>query len=110
MARPPYTEWAWRGLGARIGGPAVIAVPGNRFVAALRLYDGGERTSLAWLDVSEARLVEALWLPSGGDTSYAGLVWHDDRLWVSYYSSHEGRSCIYLAIVRVYPCNDQPRR
>jgi len=25
------------------------------------------------------------------------MVWHDDLLWMSYYSSHEGRSSIYLA-------------
>ncbi|MEK8105428.1 hypothetical protein NKG94_10170 [Micromonospora sp. M12] len=35
-------------------------------------------------------LTELVALPSGGDTSYPGLVWHDDLLWVSYYSSHEG--------------------
>jgi hypothetical protein len=40
-------------------------------------------------------------LPSGGDTSYAGLVWHDGVLWVSYYSSHEGKSAVYLAKVNV---------
>ena len=43
----------------------------------------------------------ALTLPSGGDTSYPGLVWHDGLLWVSYYSSHEGKSAIYLAKVKV---------
>ncbi|MET8233218.1 hypothetical protein ABZS77_21380 [Micromonospora sp. NPDC005298] len=38
-------------------------------------------------------------LPSGGDTSYPGLVWHNDLLWVSYYSSHEERTCVYVAEV-----------
>jgi hypothetical protein len=38
---------------------------------------------------------------SGGDTSYPGLVWHDGELWVSYYSSHEGKAAIYLARVQV---------
>ena len=38
--------------------------------------------------------------PSGGDTSYAGLVWHDGLLWISYYASHEGKTSIYLAQVR----------
>jgi len=45
-------------------------------------------------------LTETLKLPSAGDTSYAGLVWHDDLLWISYYSSHEERTSIYLARVR----------
>ena len=38
---------------------------------------------------------------SGGDTSYPGLVWHDDRLWMSYYSSHEGKTSIYLAQIKM---------
>ena len=29
-----------------------------------------------------------------------GMVWHDDLLWMSYYSSHEGRTSIYLAKIR----------
>ena len=41
-----------------------------------------------------------LTFPSGGDTSYPGLVWHDGRLWMSYYSSHEGKSAIYLAQIQ----------
>jgi hypothetical protein len=35
----------------------------------------------------------------GGDCSYPGMVWHDGLLWISYYSSHEHRACIYLARV-----------
>ena len=39
-------------------------------------------------------------LPSGGDTSYPGMVWHQGLLWISYYSSHEGKTNIYLAKIR----------
>jgi len=42
-----------------------------------------------------------LTLPSGGDTSYAGMVWHEGLLWVTYYSSHEEKTCIYLAKVKL---------
>jgi hypothetical protein len=42
-----------------------------------------------------------LTLPSGGDTSYPGLVFYDDLLWVSYYSSHEGKASIYLAKIKL---------
>jgi hypothetical protein len=66
-----------------------------------RLYDGGTRTSLSWLDPQNAKLTEALKLPSGGDTSYAGMVLHERQLWISYYSSHEGKSSIYLAKVKL---------
>ncbi len=107
---PPYKKWEWKDLETQIGGPDMIRLPSavaaraglddGRLVAVARLYDGPRRTSLCWLDPNQGTLTEALKLPSGGDTSYAGLVWHDDLLWISYYSSHEARSSIYLARVK----------
>ena len=69
-------------------------------MAAVRRLDGVVRTSLHWLDPEKATLIEFMKLPSGKDTSYAGLVWHENMLWVSYYSSHEGKTSIYLAKVK----------
>jgi len=102
-ARAPYTEWTWRDVGLRIGGPHMIALPDERLVAAVRLYDNPVRTSLCNVDPQSGRLHEMLALPSGGDTSYPGLVWRDGLLWVSYYSSHEGKTSIYLAQVKIPP-------
>ena len=99
-ARPPYEEWEWKDLNVRIGGPKMIRV-NDRFLATVRLYDGGTRTSLCWIDPGKGKLTEALKLPSGGDTSYAGMVVHEGVLWVSYYSSHEGKSAIYLAKLKL---------
>jgi len=101
VSRPPYLQWAWKDLGMRIGGPQLIRLPDGRLIAGGRLYEGGARMSLMWLDVSEGRLTEALKLPSGGDCSYPGMVWHKSLLWISYYSSHEGKASIYLAKVRL---------
>jgi len=105
-AKPPYTDWSWRELDRKIGGPHFLRLPDGRLVAAVRLYDGGARTSLCWLDADRATLTEFLKLPSGGDTSYAGLVWHEGVLWVSYYSSHEEKTAIYLARVKLPPGSD----
>jgi hypothetical protein len=106
-SQPPYEQWTWTDLGQPLGGPHMIPLPDGRFVAAGRLYDGHERTSLLWLDPAAGTLTEFLELPSGGDTSYPGLVLHEGLLWVSYYASHEGKSSIYLAKVRL-PSADQP--
>lgn len=98
-SRPPYKEWEWKSPGKAIGGPNMIPLPDGRIVAGVRLYVP-TRTSLAWLDPVAGTLEEFLVLPSGGDNSYPGLVWHDDMLWVSYYSGHEGKTSIYLARVK----------
>lgn len=100
-SKPPYKEWTWRDLNYRIGGPNMIELPDGRILAATRLYAPRTRTSLSWLDPDEGKMTEVLTLPSGGDTSYAGLALHEGLLWVSYYSSHEGKTSIYLAKVRI---------
>jgi len=100
-AKQPYTDWSWRDMNLRIGGPNMIQLADGRILAVTRLYDGGTRTSLSWLDPEKATLTEVLKLPSGGDTSYAGMVMHEGLLWISYYSSHEGKTSIYLAKVRI---------
>lgn len=98
MAQAPYTEWEWKDLRVPIGGPQMIQLPDGRFVGAVRLlHDKKLRTSLCWIDPHEGNLTEFLSLPSGGDTSYPGLAIYQDELWISYYSSHEGKTSIYLA-------------
>ena len=100
-ARAPYTDWEWHELGVEVGGPKMISFDTERFLAAVRLYDGRTRTSLCWVDREAGTLTETLALPSGGDTSYAGMVWHEGSLRVSYYASHEQTTAIYLARVKV---------
>ena len=49
-------------------------------------------------DVQTARFSQRLVLPSGGDTSYCGMIVEGDELWVSYYSGHASHwPSIYLA-------------
>jgi hypothetical protein len=105
VALAPYTNWVWKDLGLKLGGPNLLRLPDGRIVAAGRLSDGKARTSLLWLDAQTGRATEFLKLPSGGDNSYPGLVWRDGLLWVSYYSSHEGKASIYLARVKLSNAN-----
>lgn len=100
-ARPPYKEWDWKDLGIRVGGPHLLFLPDGHLVAAVRRYGKKNWTSLNWLDPIAGELREFLALPSGGDTSYAGLYWHENILWVSYYSSHEQRTSVYLAKLKL---------
>lgn len=101
FSQPPYTQWQWKDLGVRVGGPKMILTDSGQLLAAVRLYDDRARTSLCWIDPANVTITEAIELPSGGDTSYAGMVLSENDLWVSYYSSHEEKTSIYLAKIRV---------
>jgi hypothetical protein len=104
VSSPDYTEWQWHDLGEAFnsfGGPNFIQVPGDHWIAAGRMFDGGVHTSLTYLNVDAGKMSKLIRLPGGGDTSYPGLVWHDKVLYVSYYSSHEGKTGIYLAKVKL---------
>ena len=101
-ARPPYTNWSWDDLGQQLGGPALLRLPDGRLLAAGRIHpEGGSRTALLWLDPAQKQFRQILVLPSKSDTSYPGLVFENGELLVSYYSSHEGKTSIYFARVRL---------
>lgn len=94
-AAPPYRDWSWQPIGRFIGGPNFIILPDGRLLASGRdLTSAGPRTVLGPLIDGAWRIEKTL--PSGGDNSYPGMVWHEGKLWLSYYSSHEGKSAIYL--------------
>jgi len=106
-APPPYTQWTWQASNHRLGGPNFIRLPSGVWLAGTRDYanlkqgtKAGAKTMLAELE-KDGRLERLATFPSGGDNSYPGLVWHDGLLWMSYYSSHEGKTSIYLAKIRI---------
>jgi len=98
-SKAPYKEWTYHPVGQRVGGPNFVVLPDGRLIASLRKYKPTAQTILATLDADTGKLSELLTLPSGGDTSYAGMVVDGDKLWVSYYSSHEKKTMIYLTSV-----------
>ena len=102
-SKPPYTSWKRTELDRYIGGP-LLARWGDRYVVGGRKRMGGRgsKTSMCWL--LDGKLHEFAELPSGGDTSYPGLVEISPRRAImSWYSSHErdarGRTitAIYMA-------------
>lgn len=104
-ARPPYTTWTWQASNYRFGGQNALRLPSGSWLVGTRDYSavkpgvaGGARTMLARLE-PDGKLESLVTFPSDGDNSYPAMVLHEGRLWFSYYSSHEGKTSIYLAKV-----------
>jgi hypothetical protein len=96
-SRSPFTDWTWQEMSHRLGGPDFVALPDGKLIVGTRKYvDDGETTIIGSVAVNGV-LTELVELPSGGDTSYPGMLVHDGELFVSYYSSHEEKTAVYLA-------------
>jgi hypothetical protein len=103
-SRPPYTDWKFVDSNKRFGGPNFIHLGGDRWLAGSRAYEpDGAKTQLWWLDPASGRCRDLLTFPSSGDNSYPGIAIDRPgrRVYVSYYSSHEGKAAIYLATLRL---------
>ena len=95
---PPYQKWSWHKVGIKLGGPALLVLPNGKLLCASRYYRTGftNRTILGKI-TPNGDFNRLVILPSGGDCSYPGLFTGDSLLYVSYYSSHEGKTSIYFA-------------
>lgn len=92
----PYQAWQYTKLDFRLGGPNFLFLNDDKLVMGTRLY--GEKTATGILVTDlDGKVEKTITLPSGGDTSYPGMLFHKNKLWVVYYSSHEGKTQIYLA-------------
>jgi arylsulfatase A-like enzyme len=96
QSAPPYSQWTWHVTDYQIGGPNFILTQAGILLAGGRYYPGGAKMMLSMMTAT-GKYQPFLTLPSGGDCSYPGFVEHDGMIWISYYSSHEGKSAIYLA-------------
>jgi len=91
----PYTDWTWTDTGVSLGGPNFIFLPNGKVLAGGRVEG---KTGLGFL-TDEGKFQLFTTLPSDGDNSYPGFLVQDDLLYVSYYSSHEGKTAIYLVTI-----------
>lgn len=96
----PYKEWTWKETKHQLGGPNFIRLDNGQLWAAGREYPGGAKTVVAKMTAA-GDYEPLLTLKSSGDNSYPGLVWHEGLLWMSFYSSHEGKTSIYLAKIKL---------
>jgi hypothetical protein len=104
LSLPPYRVWNWNEARYHLGGPNFLVFDNEEMLAAGRIimsnpYGFFEKTAI--LCMSSKELLPELLLPSGGDTSYPGMAVHEEQLWVSYYSTHEANTAVYLSRIDI---------
>lgn len=94
-SKPPYTRWKYKKLDFRLGGPNFLILNKKKWVMGSRKYKDEVKTQILVTN-PKGKVKKTFLLPSGGDTSYPGMLVFNDELWVTYYSSHEEGTNIYL--------------
>jgi hypothetical protein len=100
-AKAPYRDWTWATPGVLCQGPNMVVLPDGRIIAGGRSRGATPGAHMVLFSMTDKTLTPILELPSGGDCSYPGMIFHEGILHVSYYSSHEGKTSIYYAKVRI---------
>ena len=94
----PYEEWTFQKMPMRLGGPNFIFDKNqSNIIAGTRIHEGTSTSTGIFVKKGTEDFKEIIRLPSAGDTSYPGMVMYGNYLWLTYYSSHEGKTSIYLA-------------
>jgi len=98
-SKPPYVKWTWQDMGIRLGGPDFIPLTNENLLLGTRVYsEQGSKTGLFIID-EKGESKQVAEFPSGGDTSYPGMVSLNETLYISYYASHEHKTSIYFATI-----------
>lgn len=96
----PYEEWDIKASNIIMQGQDFIVSKNDKIICASRSFVDGTHTSL-YCSVSNNSFAEIFEFPSGGDTSYPGMIAEDDRILIAYHSSHLSPCDIYLAEIPV---------
>lgn len=96
---PPYAEWKSRDAGvSHFSGHSVHVFKGVTYLLSRITKPGKEYGSMIYT-FADGKLTPYCELPAGGDCAYLEAVEDGANMLVSYYSTHEGTTDIYLAVV-----------
>ena len=99
-ADPPYAEWKSRPAGVpHLSGHSVHTFRGVTYLLSRTMDPKTRQAGQMIYTYSDGKMHPYCALPAGGDCAYAEAVESGDDMLVSYYSSHEGATNIYLALV-----------
>ncbi len=99
-ADPPYTEWKPRPAGVtHLSGHSAHTFRGVTYLISRTMEYPTRKSGTMIYTYPDGKLHPYCELPSGGDCAYAEAVQVGEEMLVSYYSSHEKGTNIYLARV-----------
>lgn len=96
---PPYQEWSQRPAGIHLSGHAVRTFQGVTYLLSRTFDEAGKNAGTTIYIYADGKPIPYCVLPSGGDCAYPEAVQIGNEMLVSYYSTHEGTTNIYLARV-----------
>lgn len=102
----PYTQWSFSPLKWRLGGPNFLFLNSEQLIMGSRLHTGQTAQTALFVTDLSGNVKKTIRLPSNGDSSYPGMVIRNGALHVVYYSSHEGKSSIYLTEIPLTDLED----
>lgn len=95
----PYRDWSYNKLQLRLGGPNFLFLNDKQLIMGSRFFENKNVYTALFVTDLKGNVYKTIKLPSSGDTSYPGMLIYKKKLWVVYYSSHEGKSNIYMAVI-----------
>ncbi|MBI1903850.1 MAG: exo-alpha-sialidase [Planctomycetia bacterium] len=98
-AKAPFADWKQREAGVHLSGHSVYTFGGVTYLFSRTIEGPDKKTGTRVYLYEGGKLVPYCDLPSGGDCSYPAAVPVGDEMLVSFYSSHEGTTNVYLAAV-----------
>lgn len=99
-ADPPYVEWKSRPAGvSHFSGHSVHVFKGVTYLLSRFTKPGKGGFGSMIYTFADGKLTPYCELPAGGDCAYLEAVEDGGNMLVSYYSTHEGSTNIYLAVV-----------
>lgn len=96
-SKAPYTDWTWKPLNLELAGANFEIIPINKVLVGTALSNETGNYSALLLGKKDEDFQEAMKLPSGGDTGHVGFFTIAGYVWLSYHSSHEGKTSVYYA-------------
>lgn len=96
VAASPYSQWDIYKINYQLGGPNFIFSNNAKRIIGTRVYTPSVHMGLLKED-SKGHFEEIINFPSSNDCSYPGMVVKGKILYMSYYSTHEGKSSIYFS-------------